>query len=175
MPGGDTSNGNQLWIWDCNGGSSQHWVFDNWAIRYGGDTNKCVDISGGQISAGTALQLWDCNGNDGQKWGYDSNMKTIYAGASQTDASQCMDSHDGNTGTGVMLWGCNGLPAQTWGFGGSQLAMQQERRVDPMLGGENVTYREMASKLSKMGLSEIQLECHWANIHASGLNTTVVI
>lgn len=158
LPGGDTSNGNQLWVWDCSGGNTQHWVFQNWAIRYGGNTNKCVDISGGKIGSGTVLQLWDCNGQDSQKWGYDGNLGTIYAGSSLADASQCMDAHDGGRGANIMIWQCNGLQNQQW-------ALNSEHCLDPLLDGREVNYTEMSRSLRKQGLSDMQLKCHWANIH----------
>lgn len=68
MPGGDTSNGNGLWVWECNGQQSQQWWFDEWQIMYAADNSKCVDVQAGDLSAGEALMIWDCNGSPAQQW-----------------------------------------------------------------------------------------------------------
>ena len=41
---------------------------------------------------------------------------------------------------------------------------QQERRTDPMLGGERVTYAEMCNGLRDQQLSQAQLQEHWNNL-----------
>ena len=88
---------------DCNGRDSQWWVFlsDSWAIAYGPDKSKCIDVPGGDLTPGNVLQIWDCNQLDNQKWGYDSEQKTIYL-ASSAEASVCMDltGGDATPGTG---------------------------------------------------------------------------
>ena len=122
LPGGDTTNGNKLWLWDCNGSPDQEWVFGagTWQINFKSNTNKCVDIPGGSLKDGNVLQIWDCVGVPGQRWGYDGQMHTIYAAASSTaDASKCMDLTGGSAkkGTPVELWDCNGLDNQKWAVG----------------------------------------------------------
>jgi hypothetical protein len=79
LASGDTSNGNAVQVWECNGLVDQQWVFgDDYHIRYYADQSKCVDA--GDMQDGTQLQIWDCNGLSQQNWGYDSagNMGTIY-------------------------------------------------------------------------------------------------
>merc|ERR1719183_678704 len=41
---------------------------------------------------------------------------------------------------------------------------QDERRIDPMLGGKAVTYTEMCSGLHDQKLTKDQLEAHWGNL-----------
>jgi hypothetical protein len=65
LPGGDTTNGNHIQIWDCNEKSNQQWKFDGMYIRYnatGSSTpDKCIDLPGGGDAAnGAKLQIWDC-------------------------------------------------------------------------------------------------------------------
>lgn len=126
LPGGDTTNGTPLWIWDCNGRSDQWWVFlpDSWQIAYGPDQTKCVDAPS-DFEQGGVLKLWDCNGGDNQRWGYDADQQTIYLAAS-AQASLCMDLAGGvpSAGTAVDLWACNSLPNQRW-----ELPSQSESRA----------------------------------------------
>jgi len=79
LASGDTTNGNAVEAWECNGLDNQQWVFgDDYHIRYFADQSKCVDA--GDMSEGTQLTIWDCNGLSQQNWGYDSDgyMKTIF-------------------------------------------------------------------------------------------------
>jgi len=117
LPGGDSTPGNKLQLWDCNGNSNQRWIFGSgsWSIQYANDPSKCIDISGGLMQDGTPLQIWGCNGAADQKWGYDATKGTIYA-ASSADASLCMDLPGSslNDGTNLQVWGCNGHRNQQW-------------------------------------------------------------
>jgi len=124
LPGGDTTNGNKLWVWDCNGKNTQTWQFFENQLIYLGDTRKCVDLPGGATTNGNQLQIWDCNGHGSQKWGYDPNMKTIYLASSamlnsSSNANKCMDLRWGgmNKGTAVEIWDCSGggNKNQMWG------------------------------------------------------------
>jgi hypothetical protein len=136
LPGGDTTNGNKLWLWDCNGQDSQQWIFaaGSWTIQYKGNPAKCIDVHGGDLTDGNVLQIWDCNGNDSQKWGYDANMHTIYL-TSQANAAKCLDLTGGSNkaGTAIELWDCNGQVNQQWGVGAQSQAdanpYQQTRTV----------------------------------------------
>jgi len=79
LAGGDTTNGNAVEVWECNGLANQQWVFgDDYHIRFFADQSKCVDA--GDMQDGTPLMIWDCNGLSQQNWGYDSegSRKTIY-------------------------------------------------------------------------------------------------
>merc|ERR1712194_723051 len=48
LPGGDTSNGNQLQLWDCNGYNNQKWIFaaNAYKIVYADNPSKCIDVAG---------------------------------------------------------------------------------------------------------------------------------
>ena len=78
LNGGDTTNGNLVQVWECNGLANQQWVFADgtFQIQYYADKSKCVDA--GSLKPGSKLQIWDCNGTPQQHWGYDSNQQTIY-------------------------------------------------------------------------------------------------
>jgi len=78
--GGDTTNGNAVQVWECNGLPNQQWKFaeGTFQIQYYADQSKCVDA--GAMTPGSKLQIWDCNGQPQQHWGYDADpgMQTIY-------------------------------------------------------------------------------------------------
>jgi len=109
-PGGNAFNGNQLWLWECNGMDSQHWVFDNYQIRYGGDENFCIDA--GDLSDGKQVFLWECNGMDQQSWSYDSDAKRAYV----SNTAACFDLWEDQqwNGQAMHIWQCNGLGNQQW-------------------------------------------------------------
>jgi hypothetical protein len=114
LPNGDTTNGNQLQIWNCNGHDNQKWRFFENQIRYLANTEKCVDaVLQGKTIVGP-LQIWDCNGRPNQVFGYDANMRTIYL--SRSNPKECIDIPDAKMAPGTMVqaWGCNGLPQQHW-------------------------------------------------------------
>lgn len=109
LPGGDTTNGNNLWVWDCNGHGSQMWLFFKTQLIYLGDTRKCADA--GDSKLGTQLFIWDCNSHPSQKWNYDPNMKSVYLASTDSEnADKCMDLNGGS----VQVWGCNGHTNQQW-------------------------------------------------------------
>jgi hypothetical protein len=120
LPAGDTTNGNKLELWDCNGADSQQWAFvpGSWTVKYKANPAKCIDVPGGDLGNGNVLQIWDCTGHGNQKWGYDSNTHTIYL-ASTMNAAKCLDLTGGFTksGTAIELWDCNGSVNQQWGVG----------------------------------------------------------
>merc|ERR1711998_633978 len=120
LPGGNAFNGADLWVWDCNGASSQQWLWteNSFAIRPQLDPSKCVDA--GNFRNGQQLFIWDCNGQPQQSISYDSaNERTIYFGSSSSDASMCVEVPDGGLGHGQVawVWECNGHANQRWEVG----------------------------------------------------------
>lgn len=67
-PGGDTTNGNQLQLWDCNGKKSQQWGYDAQmqtiylAASLNQDATKCIDLRNGGSGDGVPVQIYDCVG-----------------------------------------------------------------------------------------------------------------
>ena len=49
LPGGDIRNGNQLWLWECNGSDDQKWQLDGQLIRLVADPTYCMDLPGGDV------------------------------------------------------------------------------------------------------------------------------
>lgn len=119
LPGGDTTNGNFVWIWDCNMASGQQWTFnaDSWTINYSLDPSKCLDLPGGDASNGNRLWIWDCNGSPGQGWGFDYNGASIF---STVDSNKCLDlaGNNNNNGSPLWIWDCDSfnpdMAGQRW-------------------------------------------------------------
>lgn len=110
--GGDSHNGDPLFMWDCNeanGQQSQRWAHFNGRIVSRG-TNKCVDIPDGDISQGKMLQLWDCLDYPQQQFSYDNETGLIHVPGTEL----CVDSPGGgfNNADAVWLWDCQG--SQAW-------------------------------------------------------------
>ena len=110
VPGASTTSGTQVELWDCNGGSNQHWTYTSGKeLRVYG--NKCLDASGGGTSDGTQTIIWDCSGSANQQWNVNSNG-TITG----VQSGLCLDAYGAGTANGTMinLWTCNGGTNQQW-------------------------------------------------------------
>ena len=107
VPQGNTTNGTQPVIWDCNGGANQRWTMDGQTIRALG---KCLDAPL-NAAAGTKVQIWDCNGGANQRW--NSNANGTISG---TQSGLCLDVNGNATanGTTVILWTCTAAANQRW-------------------------------------------------------------
>ena len=110
VPGQAQSNGTQLNLWDCNGGTNQQWTTTSGqqVQVYG---NKCLDAENGSSAAGTRAIIWDCNGQANQQWTLngDGTVRGVQSGL-------CLDASNNGTanGTPVVLWTCNGGSNQRW-------------------------------------------------------------
>nr|BFE70111.1 hypothetical protein GCM10020092_034120 [Actinoplanes digitatis] len=107
VPNGNTANGTQPVIWDCNGATNQKWTVSGQTLQALG---KCLDAPIG-ATAGTKVQLWDCNGGTNQQWTFQSNG-TVRGNQS----GLCLDVYNNQTanGTQTLLWTCTGAANQQW-------------------------------------------------------------
>jgi lysophospholipase L1-like esterase len=107
VPNGNTTNGTQPIIWDCNGGANQRWTFTGQSIQ---SLDKCLDAPI-NATAGAKAQLWDCNGGTNQQWtlNADGTVRGVQSGL-------CLDVNHSLTanGTVVLLWTCTGAANQRW-------------------------------------------------------------
>lgn len=118
LPGGETTIGALLWTWDCYGGDTQQWAFQDGQWVYLPDPSKCVDMIGGDSTTGNQLGLCDCNGGNSQMWGFDEEWGTIYlASSAASDASKCVQIGGENRGDPVVIWDCTIEPQQIWTVG----------------------------------------------------------
>ncbi|MBW6439162.1 ricin-type beta-trefoil lectin domain protein [Actinoplanes hulinensis] len=107
VPNGNTANGIQPAIWDCNGGANQRWTTTGQTIQAVG---KCLDAPL-NATAGAKVQLWDCNGGANQQWTLNADG-TVRGAAS----GLCLDVDRNLTanGTLVLLWTCTAAANQRW-------------------------------------------------------------
>lgn len=100
VAGGGNEPGSQIIIWDCHGGTNQHWTRTNAReLRVYGD--RCLDVTNG-----ARIQL--CNGSPAQQFVFASNGSIVNA------SGRCVDVPQIDNGTPVQLHRCNGKGAQRW-------------------------------------------------------------
>ncbi|MFJ7249474.1 ricin-type beta-trefoil lectin domain protein [Kitasatospora sp. NPDC098652] len=108
LPGGATTDGTQVQLYDCNGTAAQTWTLPgDGTVRAAG---KCLDVRGGSSADGTAVQLYTCNGTPAQQWTYDPGSGSLRA------LGKCLDATGGGTanGTKLQLRSCSGGTGQRW-------------------------------------------------------------
>jgi poly(3-hydroxybutyrate) depolymerase len=110
VPGTTATNGTQVQLWDCHGGTNQRWTYatNRQLMVYG---NKCLDANGQGTSNGTAVIIWDCNAQTNQQWNVNANG-TITG----VQSGLCLDVSGAGTanGTKIQLWSCHGGSNQQW-------------------------------------------------------------
>jgi alpha-galactosidase len=111
-----TTQGTQMQIYDCNGGSNQIWTHTSagaLTVTNSG-TTLCLDAAGQGTTAGTAAIIWACNGQVNQEWTINSNG-TITG----VQSGLCLDVTGASTADGALvdLWTCNGQSNQQWTLG----------------------------------------------------------
>ncbi|MEV6183183.1 non-reducing end alpha-L-arabinofuranosidase family hydrolase [Streptomyces sp. NPDC052015] len=110
VPGASQTNGTNLQIYDCWGGTNQQWTLtdSNQLTVYG---NKCLDVPGHATTAGTRVQIWTCSGGANQQWRVNADGTIV-----GVESGLCLDVSGGATanGTAVQLWNCNGGNNQKW-------------------------------------------------------------
>ncbi|MEW2146207.1 PHB depolymerase family esterase [Micromonospora vinacea] len=110
VPSRSQTNGTQLTLWDCNGGTNQQWTSTTTKQLqvYG---TKCLDAEGAGTSPGTRVIIWDCNGGTNQQWNVntDGTVTGVQSGL-------CLTPNAAGTanGTSAVLSSCNGTNSQRW-------------------------------------------------------------
>jgi hypothetical protein len=114
VPGASSTNGIQVQLWDCHGGTNQRWTYttNRQLTVYG---NKCLDANGQGTSNGTTVVIWDCNGQANQQWNLNSNG-TITG----VQSGLCLDVSGAGTANGTRFqpWPCHGGSNQRWSLRG---------------------------------------------------------
>jgi alpha-galactosidase len=60
--------GNDVTLFDCNGGANQQWTFSADGSIRDLDSGLCLDVTGNSTGNGTPVQLWTCTGAANQRW-----------------------------------------------------------------------------------------------------------
>ncbi|WP_460806671.1 RICIN domain-containing protein [Micromonospora zhanjiangensis] len=110
VPNGSTTNGVQVQLYDCWGGTGQRWTYTSGKQLQVSGT-KCLDASGRGTANGTPVIIWDCNGQTNQQWNVNANG-TI----SGVQSGRCLDAYNLGTanGTKIVLWDCGNGSNQQW-------------------------------------------------------------
>ncbi|MFD7293105.1 endo-1,4-beta-xylanase [Streptomyces sp. NPDC059897] len=108
VPNSSTTDGTQLQLWDCSGGTNQKWSYtDAGELRVYG--NKCLDAGG--TGNGAKVQIYSCWGADNQKWRLNSDGSIV-----GVQSGLCLDAVSGGTanGTQIQLYTCSNGSNQRW-------------------------------------------------------------
>jgi hypothetical protein len=118
---GNTTNGNPIAIYTCNGGDNQYVDFhaDGTAQILG----KCMDVTSGGTAAKTKIQLYTCNGTGAQQWRVRGDGQLL-----NPQSGRCLDDPGANTAnnTQLVIDDC-----RTVSTAGGQLAVADERWMAP--------------------------------------------
>jgi beta-galactosidase len=110
VPAASRTNGTQVALWDCNGGSNQQWTptAGRQLQVYG---TKCLDAEAARTTPGTRAIIWDCNGGTNQQW--NANADGTVTGV---QSGLCLAPAGGATadGTLIVLATCDGSNTQKW-------------------------------------------------------------
>jgi hypothetical protein len=111
VPGSTTTNGTQVQLWDCSGGTNQRWTYNTAGKQLTVYGNKCLDASGGGATNGTPVIIWDCHGGLNQQWNVNTNGTVT-----NVQSGLCLDANGAATtnGTRIILWSCNSGANQQW-------------------------------------------------------------
>ncbi|PWI13154.1 1,4-beta-xylanase [Streptomyces sp. Act143] len=108
VPNASTTDGTQLQLWDCHGGTNQQWTSTSAGeLRVYG--NKCLDAAG--TGNGAKVQIYSCWGGDNQKWRLNSDGSIV-----GVQSGLCLDAVGSGTanGTLIQLYSCSGGSNQRW-------------------------------------------------------------
>ncbi|MEV6007047.1 ricin-type beta-trefoil lectin domain protein [Streptomyces sp. NPDC051976] len=107
IPGGNTSDGTQADLWDCNGGANQFFAdYSDGTLRTLG---KCLTAA--SSASLTPVTLATCGTSPGQNWTYNATAQTL-----SPFSGMCLDASGGGTGNGtpLILYACSGAANQQW-------------------------------------------------------------
>jgi hypothetical protein len=158
-----------LWTWDCYGGDTQQWAFQDGQLVYLPDPSKCVDLLGGDSTNGNKLGIWDCYQGDSQLWGFDAELGTIYlASSTALDATKCAQIGGERVGDPLVIWDCaiepNQQPGQIWKLGALQPSPAPAPEPTPppasQQGVKNKKGVCLQTEQSAMGQSVTVAECN---------------
>ncbi|TDE33297.1 endo-1,4-beta-xylanase [Actinomadura sp. 6K520] len=106
VPNASTSDGTQLQLWDCHGGTNQQWEpTDAGELRVYG--NKCLDAAG--TGNGASVQIYSCWGGDNQKWRVNSDGTIV-----GVQSGLCLDAAGSANGSPIQLYSCWNGSNQRW-------------------------------------------------------------
>ena len=111
VPNSTTTNGTQVQLWDCHGGTNQRWTYTAGKQLHGVRQQVPGRQRPGHRPTAPRSIIWDCNGQTNQQWNVNANG-TITG----VQSGLCLDANGAGTanGTKIILWSCNGGANQQW-------------------------------------------------------------
>ena len=107
--GSNTTDGNSVDVYDCNGTAAQNWsAKDDGTVRILG---KCLDAFNNGTANGTKIDLFTCNGGANQQW-----LPRADGSFLNPVSGRCLDDPGGavTNNTELQLYDCNGTNPQHW-------------------------------------------------------------
>ncbi|XRQ09612.1 endo-1,4-beta-xylanase [Actinomadura welshii] len=106
VPNASTSDGTQIQLYDCHGGTNQQWEqTSSGELRVYG--NKCLDAGGS--GNGARVQIYSCWGGDNQKWNVNSDGSIV-----GVQSGLCLDAAGSGNGAALQIYSCWGGDNQRW-------------------------------------------------------------
>ena len=108
---GNTDNGANVQLYDCNGNDNQSWTYDASSGEIKGLGGRCLDVQGESPHDGANIQIWECDGHDNQQWDYDASSGEI-----KGVGDRCLDVaySTPENGNNIHLYTCHGGANQKW-------------------------------------------------------------
>lgn len=105
-------DGGSVHMYQCNGASTQQWIFNGFEIR-SAFNGKCLDAAFGNSDNGASVAMFTCHGGGPQQW------YRPYGGAIRTwmSGNRCLEISGANywPGAAIQLWDCANPQAwQRW-------------------------------------------------------------
>ena len=136
VPGASQTNGTQIALWDCTGGTNQSFTATP-SGQLSVYASKCLDVNGAGSADGAAVRIQDCTGGGSQQWTVKADGSVV-----NTASGKCLDAtaHGIAAGTLLEIWTCNGGANQHWARGnvpGPLKGRESGRCVDVPGGSQN--------------------------------------
>lgn len=113
--GASSSNGLDVFVWDCHGGNWQKWIYEpsTGFVRNKHNNNQCLDTRG-QTAQGSFVGQWECVDHPNLKWDMVGGMLRP-----RIAPSMALDLQWGtpNNGQKLWLWPADGGVAQQFSWG----------------------------------------------------------
>jgi len=111
---GDGSSGDNVQLWNCNGGDNQTWyMYDGGTELINLAHGLCLDaVSSGDGSNGDNVQLWTCRNTSNQHWYLTQDF--AWSNGAHGLYLDAVASGDGSSGDNVQLWAYTGASNQKW-------------------------------------------------------------
>ncbi|KAJ1569475.1 hypothetical protein HK405_004173, partial [Cladochytrium tenue] len=124
------ANGQEVWLWTCNGANAQQWTIESnsgyYHVRATG-TSYCLNDLTLDTDNGAKVALYACDTTTASLWIPQSEPEVFgsFSLESAVDHTKCLDFPAGSyPGTQMEIWDCNSGQNQRFAYRGGQLVSQ---------------------------------------------------